>query len=370
MQQGSPKLTLLHLSLALLILFASTIARAQTVPLTKIESNKQFGGAFENDESDVTLFRGAANNSWFPVYFNAEPQPGAEDVPFEIREINLRPERDVTLHVEIYNPEGSIPLVITPGGNGDTEGFGGFARNVAAAEPDFRVIIYDRRNIGLSEVTFGTQPQMMEEGEDLHVLVRRLGLAPAAFYGMSSGARSNMVLASRYPEDIAAIIIAPLTGGPYAAARLSEDYFFKYLPDKTMKTREHLDNLPLKSMQDVAGTEYWSAYLERNSPERRARFFNADVSEFLAAMRISGEHLQATRFQTALGMPDEELAAIRVPAALLLHHDQYSDNLHPITNSRAATTLLKNSTFAFGREFPQILEALVPFVKAHTPSLN
>ena len=179
-----------------------------------------------------------------------------------------------------------------------------------------------------------------------------------------------MILASRYPEDIAALIIAPLTGGPYAAARLSEDYFFKYLPEKTLMTREHLDNLPLTSMQDVAETEYWSAYLDRNTPERRARFFAANVSDFLAAMRTSGEHLQVTRFQTALGMPDEALATIRVPATLLLHHDQYSDNLHPITNSRAATTLIDNSTFALGRELPQILEAMVPFVKAHTPPLD
>ena len=132
---------MLRLSLTLLVLLIPTIARAQTAPQTNIESKEQFGGAFENDESDVTLFRGAANNSWFPVYFNAESEPGAEDVPVEIQEINLRPERDVTLHVEIYNPEGSIPLIMTPGGNGDTNGFGGFARNVAAAEPDFRVCL-------------------------------------------------------------------------------------------------------------------------------------------------------------------------------------------------------------------------------------
>ena len=370
MKNRNSEQAMLRCSLALLVMLISTIARAQAPLQVNSEPNEQFGGAFENDEIDVTLFRGAANNSWFPVYFNAVPEPGAEEVPVEIREVNLRPERDVTLHVEIYNPEGSIPLIVTPGGNGDTRGFGGFARNVAAAEPDFKVIIYDRRNIGLSEVTFGSQPQMVEEGEDLHFLVQRLGVAPAAFYGMSSGGRSNMILASRYPEDIAALIIAPLTGGPYAAARLSEDYFFKYLPEKTLMTREHLDNLPLASMQDVAETEYWSAYLDRNTPERRARFFATNVSDFLTAMRTSGEHLQATRFQTALGMQDEALAAIRVPATLLLHHDQYSDNLHPITNSRAATTLINNSTFAFGRELPQILETLVPFVKAHTPPLN
>ena len=145
MKNRNSKQAMLRCSLALLVMLISTIARAQTPLQVNSEPNEQFGGAFENDEIDVTLFRGAANNSWFPVYFNAVPEPGAEEVPVEIREVNLRPERDVTLHVEIYNPEGSIPLIVTPGGNGDTRGFGGFARNVAAAEPDFRVIIYDRR---------------------------------------------------------------------------------------------------------------------------------------------------------------------------------------------------------------------------------
>ena len=194
----------------------------------------------QNDEIDVTLFRGAANNTYFPVYFRAQSEKGADKVVMETRAVDLRPERDVTLHVEIYNPKGTIPLIITPGGNGDTEGFGGFARNVAAAAPELKVIIYDRRNLGKSEVSFGSEPQMVEEGEDLHVLIKRLGVAPTALYGMSSGARSNMVLASRYPQDIGALVIAPLTGGPYAAARLSEDYFFKYLPDQKLTTRQHI----------------------------------------------------------------------------------------------------------------------------------
>jgi len=228
------------------------------------------------------------------------------------------------------------------------------------------VIIYDRRNLGKSEVSFGHEPQMVEEGEDLHVLIKRLGVAPTALYGMSSGARSNMVLASRYPQDIAALIIAPLTGGPYAAARLSEDYFFKYLPDKKLTTRKHIEDLPLTSMQDVAQTELWSAYLARNSAEKQQRFFAANIADFLAAMKVSGEHLQATRFQTALGMQDAELAALKLPATLILHHDQYSDNLHPITNTRAATTLIENSSFKFAPHLAEILDAMLPFLKEHT----
>jgi pimeloyl-ACP methyl ester carboxylesterase len=357
-----------HTKLAALL---TTLIVTVLFPLSRIcAANAKELIDVQNDEIDVTLFRGAANNSYFPVYFNALPEEGAEKVAMELHAIDLRPERDVTLHVEIYNPNGTIPLIVTPGGNGDTNGFGGFARNVAAAAPELKVIIYDRRNLGQSEVSFGSEPQMVEEGEDLHVLIERLGVAPTALYGMSSGARSNMILASRYPEDIAALVIAPLTGGPYAAARLSEDYFFKYLPEKKLATRQHISGLPLTTMQDVAETELWSAYLARSTPEKRERFFNADIDDFLAAMKTSGEHLQATRYQTALGMQDEELAALNVPATLILHHDQYSDNLHPITNSRAATTLIANSSFKFAPHLPEILEAMLPFVKKHTPKLK
>ncbi|MGK0260218.1 MAG: pimeloyl-ACP methyl ester carboxylesterase, partial [Candidatus Azotimanducaceae bacterium] len=123
----------------------------------------------QNEEIDVTLFRGAANNSYFEVYWKALPEEGADEVEMEAHMVDLRPERDVTLHVEIYNPNGTIPLIVTPGGNGDTNGFRSFARNIAAAAPEFKVIIYDRRNLGLSQVTFGSEPQMVEEGEDLHV---------------------------------------------------------------------------------------------------------------------------------------------------------------------------------------------------------
>ncbi len=324
----------------------------------------------QNDEIDVTLFRGAANNSYFPVYFKAQPVPGAKNVEMEAQAVDLRPERAVTLHVEIYNPNGTIPLIVTPGGNGDTSGFGGFARNVAAASPELKVIIYDRRNLGMSEVNFGREPQMVEEGEDLHILIDRLGVAPTALFGMSSGARSNLILASRYPEDIAALVIAPLTGGPYAAARLSEDYFFKYLANKQLTTRKHVDEVPIRSMEDLASTDLWSAYLSRNTSEKRDRFFNTDINDFLAAMKASGSHLQETRYQTALGMDDNELAALDVPATLILHHDQYSDNLHPITNSRAATTLISNSSMRFAPHLPEILDALIPFVSKHTPRLK
>ena len=290
------------------------------------------------------------------MYFNALPSPGAENVQLETREVDLNPDRGVTLHVEIFNPTGKIPPIVTPGGMGECDGFRGFARNVAAVSSELKVIIWDRRNMGRSEVSFGTEPLAIEEAEDLHVLIRRLGVGSTTLYGMSAGARSNMILAARYPEDVAALVIAPLTGGPIAAMRLSEEYYLKYLSD---------DNLT--SMEEVAKTPLWSAYMARNTPGRQEGLMRQNVADFLAAMKRSGEHLQSFRYETALGMTDEQLTRLKVPATLILHHGDETDELHPIPNSRAATTLLRNSTFEIAPSLQPLLDLLLPFVKKHAP---
>ena len=324
----------------------------------------------QNDVMDVTLFRGAGNNSWFEVYFKADLVNGADKVEVETLDIDLRPKRDVTLHVEIFNPDGKLPLIITPGGNGDTDGFGNFARNVAVAAPDFKVIIYDRRNLGRSSINFGDSPQMIEEGEDLHALIEHLDIAPATLYGMSSGGRSNLVVASKYPEDIAALVLAPLTGGPLAAARLSEEYFFKYLNTESLTTMTHISDSSISSMEDLGKTPLWSAYLERNQEHYKKAFFGTHIDDFLSSMKTSGTHLRSAGDQTALGMQDRNLAALTVPATLILHHGSYKDYLHPITNSRAATTLIPNSSLEFAPFLPEILEHLIPFVRSNTPALR
>ena len=306
------------------------------------------------DRDHVTLFRGAADNPFFEMYFNALPSPGAENVQLETHEVDLNPDRGVTLHVEIFNPTGKIPLIVTPGGMGECDGFRGFARNVAAVSSELKVIIWDRRNMGRSAVSFGTEPLAIEEAEDLHVLIRRLDVGSTTLYGMSAGARSNMILAARYPEDVAALVIAPLTGGPIAAMRLSEEYYLKYLSD---------DNLT--SMEEVAKTPLWSAYMARNTPDRQEGLMRQNVADFLAAMKRSGEHLQSFKHKTALAMTDEELAGLKVPATLILHHGDETDELHPIPNSRAATTLLRNSTFEIAPSLQPLLDLLLPFVKKH-----
>lgn len=130
----------------------------------------------------------------------------------------------------------------------------------------------------------------------------------------------------------------------------------------------YVNDESLTSMEEVAKTPLWSAYMERNGPEGRKELLQQDVSEFLAAMKRAGEHLQSYSQKTTLGMTDEQLAALTVPATLILHHGQEIDVLHPSTKSRAATTLLQNSTFELASTLEPILELLLPFVREHTPA--
>lgn len=110
--------------------------------------------------------------------------------------------------------------------------------------------------------------------------------------------------------------------------------------------------------------------MTRNTLEKQERFLQQNVADFLAAMKRSAEHLKGYRHTTALGMTDEQLAALKIPATLILHHGSMTDDLHPITNTRAATTLIQNSEFRIAPHLPDVLDAVLPFVKKHTPALK
>ena len=56
-----------------------------------------------------------------------------------------------------------------------------------------------------------------------------------------------------------------------------------------------------------------------------------------------------------------------MPATLMLHLGDETDELHPIPILRAATTLLQNSTFEIAASLQPLLDLLRPFVKKHTP---
>lgn len=80
-----------------------------------------------------------------------------------------------------------------------------FAEQIEFLQPRFRVIAYDHRGQGQSEVR---KPFDMDTlAEDAAAIIKELGVGPVHFAGLSMGGFVGMRLASRYPKLIKSLIL-------------------------------------------------------------------------------------------------------------------------------------------------------------------
>ncbi|CAN0293056.1 unnamed protein product [Phaeothamnion confervicola] len=132
-----------------------------------------------------------------------------------------------SVHYEIVEPPGLAggpTLALSPGGRNPLADIRDLARMMAAR--GYRVLLHDRRNCGISDVGFDASRSEFEMwADDLHALMRDLGLLPAIIGGSSSGARLALTFALRYPRDVHALLLIRVTGGKFAVDRLVEKYY-------------------------------------------------------------------------------------------------------------------------------------------------
>ncbi|MDX6617860.1 MAG: aminoacrylate hydrolase, partial [Gaiellales bacterium] len=84
-------------------------------------------------------------------------------------------------------------------------GAGIWKRQIAELAAGFRVIVYDLRGSGASEVTPG--PYSIDLlADDLRALVEELGLGRTALVAHSMGGSVALAYAARYPGDVLALV--------------------------------------------------------------------------------------------------------------------------------------------------------------------
>ena len=82
-----------------------------------------------------------------------------------------------------------------------------------------RVILFDRRGVGLSDPIDGA-PTLEERMDDLRAVMDAAGSERAALLGMSEGATASMLFAATYPERVSALAL----WGGMARSTWAEDY--------------------------------------------------------------------------------------------------------------------------------------------------
>src|SRR6185437_8231748 len=199
-------------------------------------------------------------------------------------------------------------IALSPGSRHPYANFVPLAEQLAAA--GFRVLLHDRRNCGASDVGFGGDGSENEIwADDLHALLKQLGVGPAIIGGSSAGCRLSIIFALRHRAAVRALLLWRITGGAFAAKELAESYYGQYIALARKR-----------GMPAVVDSEHFRECI-RHRPSNRERLLAVDPLQFIAVMTRWQEDFLSGASMPIIGATESELRSIEQPACLVPGND-------------------------------------------------
>jgi pimeloyl-ACP methyl ester carboxylesterase len=226
--------------------------------------------------------------------------------------------RGVNINYKILGERGPW-VALSPGGRRDISGIELLASKVA--ETGYRVVVFDRRNCGASDVIIdGNDSEYEIWADDIHELLRQLGALPAFIGGSSSGCRTALLFALRHPEAVRGLLLWRVTGGRFACERLAQEYYGQYIAAAKQG-----------GMAAVCEMEHWKDRIEAR-PENRDALMKMNPERFIAVMSHWREYFLKGADLPVIGATEAELKSFQVPACIVpgidnTHGRQTGENL-------------------------------------------
>jgi pimeloyl-ACP methyl ester carboxylesterase len=215
--------------------------------------------------------------------------------------------RGVNINYRVLGEHGPW-VALSPGGRRDISGIELLAGKVA--ETGYRVVVFDRRNCGASDVVIdGNDSEYEIWADDIHELLRQLGALPAFIGGSSSGCRTALLFALRQPEAVRGLLLWRVTGGRFACERLAQEYYGQYIAAAKQG-----------GMAAVCEMEHWKERIEAR-PENRDALMKMNPERFIAVMSYWREYFLKGADLPVIGATEEELKSIKVPACIVPGND-------------------------------------------------
>jgi pimeloyl-ACP methyl ester carboxylesterase len=215
--------------------------------------------------------------------------------------------RGVDINYKILGDRGPW-VALSPGGRRDISGIEGIASEVAAL--GHRVVIFDRRNCGASEVVIdGNESEYEIWADDIHELLSQLGALPAFVGGSSSGCRTALLFALRHPQSVRGLLLWRVTGGRFACERLAEEYYGQYI---AAAKRD--------GMAAVCAMEHWKERIEAR-PENRDALIKMNSQQFIKVMSHWRDYFLKGADLPVIGATEQELKSIKVGACIIPGND-------------------------------------------------
>ena len=234
--------------------------------------------------------------------------------------------RGVDINYEVLGERGPW-VALQPGGRRALAGVKSLAGKIA--EAGNRLLIYDRRNCGASDISFTGESENEVWVEDLRELLMRLDALPAFIGGSSSGCRLALLLALRHPAAVRGLLLWRVTGGRYAAERLAQNYYTQFI-----------EMARAGGMEAVSRSEHFSEVIAAN-PANRARLLALGVEDFSARMVRWRESFNEGADYPVIGLSPADLRSMTMPACIIPGNDR----VHPRGAGQAAHRLMPNAEY-------------------------
>ena len=234
--------------------------------------------------------------------------------------------RGADINYESLGERGPF-VALQPGGRRAGASLRSLAEKIA--EAGNRVIIYDRRNCGASSIAIEGESENVEWAEDLHELLGRLDALPAFIGGGSSGCRLAMILAQRRPEDVRGLLLWRVTGGPFAAERLTNQYY-----------TSHIEAAERGGMAAVCRLDHWSEVI-RTNPRAEGSLMAFHPKDFITAMTRWRHSFLAGADHPVIGISPAQMRAMAMPACIAPGNDP----VHPRAPGQVAHRLMPHAEY-------------------------
>lgn len=233
--------------------------------------------------------------------------------------------RGVEINYRIIGSKGPW-IALSPGGRRAMAAVDGLAHIMADA--GYRVMIFDRRNCGASEVSIDpSESEYVLWADDLHELLKQHNALPAIIGGSSSGCRLSITFALRHPEAVRALLLWRVTGGAFAVNRLAIQYYTQYI-----------DAAKAGGMKAVCETEHFAERIAER-PANRDILMKMDPKAFIAAMESWRAMFVKGADMPVIGASEKDLGSIKVPTVVVPGNDKTHGN----ATGRNAQRLIPNS---------------------------
>ena len=216
--------------------------------------------------------------------------------------------RGANINYQVLGTHGPW-VALSPGGRRALDNVKPLAQHVA--DRGYRVLIHDRRNCGVSDIVIGGDKSEYEVwADDLYALLSQLNALPVVVGGGSSGCRLSVLFALTYPQAVRALLLWRVTGGAFAAQRLNENYYGKYI-------RAAQDG----GMAAVCDLDHFKERIEAR-PSNRATLMAMDPKIFIAAMERWSEQFAKGAEHPVIGASAKDLSSIKIPTCIIPGNDK------------------------------------------------